>query len=72
MGYKERRPLLIVHADSHAIASDPGLGDFKESRTNFVAIADTGFVVGKADDRKIFAELTVDWSLRFSSRCQYS
>src|SRR5262245_38447977 len=58
-GGQERGHLRLVHPDSDAVASGPGLRDLEHGRANPVAIADADLVVHQPLDGEVLAELPV-------------
>ncbi len=56
---QERRHLRVVHPYADAIAGDARLRHFEQRATDPVAISDADFVIAKAIDCEVFAELAI-------------
>jgi hypothetical protein len=56
---QECRHLRVVHPYTDAIAGDARLRHFKQRAADPVAISDADFVIGKAIDCQVLAELTI-------------
>ena len=58
--YQQGGHARLIHPDADAIAGNAGLRHLEECATDAIAIADANFIVGKAFDGEVLAELTID------------